>query len=98
MLRTSPAPLAADLSDASDLAGPDLLSPPLPAPPPCEVPHFPPVRAGGGRHRWGRTARQRLLAAGLAMTAAALAGGASYGAVRDAPAPGCPSATAPGGR
>ncbi|MFJ9470482.1 hypothetical protein [Streptomyces caniferus] len=77
---------------------PDLLSAPLPAPPPCEVPHFAPVRAGGGRRRWARSARQRLLAAGLAMTAAALAGGASYGAVRGAPPPGCPSSAAVGGR
>ncbi|MEV5122217.1 hypothetical protein AB0K49_05355 [Streptomyces decoyicus] len=77
---------------------PAYLSPPLPAPPPCEVPHFPPVRAGGGRRPGGRSARRRLLAAGLATAAAVLAGGASYGAVRAAPAPGCPSATAAGGR
>ncbi|MEV5483833.1 MULTISPECIES: hypothetical protein [Streptomyces] len=76
----------------------DLLSPPLPAPPPCEVPHFPPVRAGGGRPRLGRTGRRRLLAAGLATAAAVLAGGASYGAVRATPAAGCPSPTAVGRR
>ncbi|WP_143048048.1 MULTISPECIES: hypothetical protein [unclassified Streptomyces] len=76
----------------------DLLSPPLPAPPPCEVPHFPPVRAGGGRPQLGRTGRRRLLAAGLATAAAVLAGGASYGAVRGAPAVDCPSPAAVGRR
>ncbi|MFI1304759.1 hypothetical protein [Streptomyces sioyaensis] len=85
-------------SAPSPLTDSDLLSPPLPAPPPCEVPHFPPVRAGGGRPRLGRTARRRLLAAGLATAAAVLAGGGSYGAVRAAPAAGCPSPTTVGRR
>jgi hypothetical protein len=40
----------------------------------CEVPLFPPVRVRGGRHRLRRFVRhrQRALAAGLAVTAAAL--------------------------
>ncbi|WP_158712098.1 hypothetical protein [Streptomyces rimosus] len=48
---------------------------PLPLPPPCEVAHFAPVRARGGRHRLRRAVRRRrrTLTAGLAMTAAALA-------------------------
>lgn len=79
-------------------APPAYPAPPLPAPPPCEVPHFAPVRVSGGGLRRGRSGRRRVLAAGLAMAAAALAGGASYGAVRGLPADGCPSATAPGGR
>lgn len=99
---TDPGLLSPPLTDpglpSPPLADPGLLSPPLPAPPPCEVPHFPPVRAGGGRARLGRTARRRVLAAGLATAAALLAGGASYGAVRAAPAAGCPSAAAVGGR
>ncbi|WP_282702756.1 hypothetical protein [Streptomyces sp. CC219B] len=43
-------------------------------PPTCEVPHFPPVRVRGGRHRLHRLARhrRRAVAAGLAITAAAL--------------------------
>lgn len=45
------------------------------APPPCRVPHFSPVHVRGGRTRLRRLARhrRRALAAGLAMTAAALA-------------------------
>nr|WP_234332077.1 hypothetical protein [Streptomyces sp. NRRL F-5650] len=56
----------------------DALPSPLPAgvdaPPTCEVPHFPPVRVRGGRHRLHRLVRhrRRALAAGLAVTAAAL--------------------------
>ncbi|MFF8592573.1 hypothetical protein ACF061_14200 [Streptomyces sp. NPDC015220] len=56
--------------------------PPAPAPYPpgadapatCEVPHFAPVRVRGGRHRWHRLVRhrRRAVAAGLAVTAAAL--------------------------
>ncbi|UQA94887.1 hypothetical protein [Streptomyces halobius] len=77
-------------------ASPPPPSPPLPTPPRREVPHFEPVRAGGVRHRWRRTARQRMLAAGLAMTAAALALGIPTDAVRAAPTLGCPAATASG--
>ncbi|AJT66512.1 hypothetical protein T261_4874 [Streptomyces lydicus] len=62
------------------------------------MPHFAPVRSGGGRSRWPRTTRRRLLAAGLAMAAAALAASASYGAVRTAPAAGCAAAALSGGR
>ncbi|WUP42601.1 RcpC/CpaB family pilus assembly protein [Streptomyces sp. NBC_00259] len=53
--------------------------PPAPAPEPCGVPAFPPLRVRGGLH-WQRTRlrrvlrrRRRALAAGLAVTAAALA-------------------------
>ncbi|WP_079147277.1 hypothetical protein [Streptomyces griseochromogenes] len=44
------------------------------APATCEVPHFAPVRVRGGRHRLGRLVRHRgrTVAAGLAVTAAAL--------------------------
>ncbi|WP_443059714.1 hypothetical protein [Streptomyces sp. NBC_00443] len=44
------------------------------APAVCEVPHFAPVRVRGGRYRLGRLSRQRrrAVAAGLAVTAAAL--------------------------
>ncbi|MFJ7048271.1 hypothetical protein ACIQVC_33410 [Streptomyces sp. NPDC101112] len=44
------------------------------APPTCEVPHFAPVRVRGGAQRLRRLARcwRRALAAGLAVTAAAL--------------------------
>ncbi|WP_371579603.1 hypothetical protein [Streptomyces sp. NBC_01314] len=44
------------------------------APPTCEVPHFAPLRVRGGAHRLRRLARcrRRALAAGLAVTAAAL--------------------------
>ncbi|MET9113691.1 hypothetical protein ABZX38_05730 [Streptomyces longwoodensis] len=44
------------------------------APPPCEVPHFPPVRVRGGRYSWRRLvrSRRRAVALGLAVTAAAL--------------------------
>ncbi|MDN3245722.1 hypothetical protein J2S54_004085 [Streptomyces sp. DSM 42143] len=54
------------------------LASPLPlgtdAPPTCEVPHFTPVRVRGGRHRLHRLLRhrRRAVAAGLAVTAAAL--------------------------
>ncbi|MFC7987500.1 hypothetical protein [Streptomyces sp. NPDC057336] len=57
---------------------PSVLASPLPlgteAPPTCEVPHFAPVRVGGGRHRLHRLLRhrRRAVAAGLAVTAAAL--------------------------
>ncbi|MFG3497951.1 hypothetical protein [Streptomyces sp. NPDC047928] len=41
----------------------------------CAVPHFEPLRVRGGRYRprWAPRRRRRLLAAGLAMTAAAVA-------------------------
>ncbi|MBA2951711.1 hypothetical protein H1D24_39635 [Streptomyces sp. PSKA28] len=44
------------------------------APPTCEVPHFSPVRVRGGRHGLRRLVRhrRRAVAAGLAVTAAAL--------------------------
>ncbi|MGJ5827253.1 hypothetical protein [Streptomyces ossamyceticus] len=44
------------------------------APPTCEVPHFAPLRVRGGAQRLRRLARcrRRAMAAGLAMTAAAL--------------------------
>ncbi|WP_239590128.1 RcpC/CpaB family pilus assembly protein [Streptomyces aureoverticillatus] len=45
------------------------------APPPCQVPHFSPLHVRGGRRRLRRLMRhrRRAMAAGLAMTAAALA-------------------------
>lgn len=75
------------------------LSPALPTPPRREVPHFAPVRAGGVRSRWRGPARRRLLAAGLATAAAALATGLSHGPGSTASAPAaCPTAAASGGR
>ncbi|MFG2224001.1 hypothetical protein [Streptomyces sp. NPDC048644] len=70
----------------------------LPAPAPCDVPHFAPLRIGGVRHRWRRSSRRRLLAAGLAMAAAAWACGAFQDTGRAAPAAGCRATTAPGER
>ncbi|MEU5798548.1 hypothetical protein ABZ800_34255 [Streptomyces sp. NPDC047813] len=71
------------LSPASDAAAPRAAFPPslrLPrplgtdAPATCEVPPFPPVRVRGGRYRVQRLVRHRgrAVAAGLAVTAAAL--------------------------
>ncbi|WP_353938273.1 RcpC/CpaB family pilus assembly protein [Streptomyces ficellus] len=63
-------------------------------PEPCGVPQFAPLRVRGGRHRLRRALRRRrrAMAAGLAMTAAALAasgagGLADTGAPRAAAAP-----------
>ncbi|WNI31304.1 hypothetical protein RLT59_22845 [Streptomyces sp. ITFR-6] len=56
-----------------------------PAPAPCGVPAFPPLRVrGGGGHRMWRAAwrRRRAMAAGLALTAAALAA-SGFGGGRD---------------
>nr|WP_324609169.1 hypothetical protein [Streptomyces scabiei] len=61
------------------------------APPTCEVPHFAPLRVRGGAHRLRRLARcrRRAMAAGLAVTAAALlatgAGPREAGRVRGHP-------------
>lgn len=69
------------------------LASPLPlgtdAPPTCEVPHFAPVRVRGGRHRLHRLLRhrRRAVAAGLAVTAAALVAAGPH-----------PGADAPGGQ
>ncbi|MGW3634694.1 hypothetical protein ACWD7F_31845 [Streptomyces sp. NPDC005122] len=61
------------------------------APPTCEVPQFPPVRVRGGRYRLRRLARhrRRAVAAGLAVTAAALvaAGPRAAERARGHPAP-----------
>ncbi|MFJ9410564.1 twin-arginine translocation signal domain-containing protein [Streptomyces sp. NPDC101393] len=72
--------------------------PPLPPPPSCEVPHFAPVRAGGGKPFRRRTTRRQLLAACLAMTAAALVTGVSLGGPGPARTPGCPAPAVSGGR
>ncbi|WP_405886775.1 hypothetical protein [Streptomyces longwoodensis] len=61
----------------SALSAPSPLCPAPPgadAPPPCEVPHFPPVRVRGGRYSLRRLvrSRRRAVALGLAVTAAAL--------------------------
>ncbi|GAA5704313.1 hypothetical protein AQJ43_04425 [Streptomyces avermitilis] len=65
------------------------------APPTCEVPHFAPLRVRGGRYRLRRLARhrQRAVAAGLAVTAAALvaAGPQDPGRSRGHPDPGPPA-------
>ncbi|MET9897955.1 hypothetical protein [Streptomyces sp. NPDC006446] len=68
------------------------------APPTCEVPHFAPVRVRGGRYRLRRLARhrRRAVAAGLAMTAAALvaAGPGEAGSARGHPASAPPAGSA----
>ncbi|WP_435877095.1 hypothetical protein [Streptomyces acidicola] len=52
------------------------------APPTCEVPHFAPLRVGGARYQLRRLARhrRRAVAAGLAVTAAALVAAGPRGA------------------
>ncbi len=59
---------------------PSSLPPGTDAPPTCEVPHFAPVRVRGGRHGLHRLVRhrRRALAAGLAVTAAALVAAGPY--------------------
>lgn len=79
---------------AAPSAGPG----PLPAPPPCGVPAFLPLRVrGGSGHRLRRAVwrQRRAMAAGLALTAAALAvsgfgggGGPESGGAAHGPAPG----------
>ncbi|UIX33391.1 hypothetical protein [Streptomyces sp. GQFP] len=56
-------------------------------PPPCEVPHFAPVRVRGGRGRLRRLVRnrRRALALGLAVTAAAIVAAGPRGASGPAP-------------
>jgi len=53
----------------------------------CEVPHFAPIRVRGGRHRLRRLVRhrQRALATGLAVTAAALLAAGSRAPVEPPP-------------
>ncbi|MEU5251081.1 hypothetical protein [Streptomyces longwoodensis] len=72
-------------------------------PPPCEVPHFPPVRVRGGRYSLRRLvrSRRRAVALGLAVTAAALVAagpvdgaGRSRGHPADAPPARTPTAPA----
>ncbi|MEU5955100.1 hypothetical protein [Streptomyces sp. NPDC047525] len=62
-------------------------------PAPCPVPHFAPVRVRGGRHRLRRLLRhrRRAMAAGLAVTAAALVAAGPRDAERARP-PGHPTA------
>ncbi|MEU8977514.1 hypothetical protein [Streptomyces sp. NPDC048309] len=68
------------------------------APPTCEVPHFAPVRVRGGRHQLLRLVRhrRRAVAAGLAVTAAALvgAGPRDAGRTRGHPTPATTAASA----
>ncbi|WP_238696732.1 hypothetical protein [Streptomyces sp. E5N298] len=76
----SPPSLPSSFPDPSSSFSPlsSSFPPPLPpggdAPPTCEVPHFAPVRVRGGRRALHRLVahRRRALAAGLAVTAAAL--------------------------
>ncbi|MFB8087159.1 hypothetical protein [Streptomyces sp. NPDC055992] len=84
---------------------------PLPAPPPCGVPAFPPLRVRGGAGQRLRRAvwrQRRSMAAGLALTAAALAvsgfagdggsghgGGTAQGAARERASPPVRLASAP---
>ncbi|MGW7079529.1 hypothetical protein [Streptomyces sp. NPDC054866] len=73
---------------------PSDISSPSP-PPPCPVPHFSPVLVRGGRHRLRRLLRhrRRAMAAGLAVTAAALVAAGPRDAERVRPQ-GHPAATA----
>ncbi|MGW5609572.1 hypothetical protein ACWEWI_26475 [Streptomyces sp. NPDC003753] len=68
---SAPQPYAAVPAPAYPPAG---LSPRSDTPPTCAVPHFAPVRVRGGRQRLRRMlrCRRRAVAAGLAVTAAAL--------------------------
>ncbi|MGW0814190.1 hypothetical protein ACWD00_13225 [Streptomyces viridiviolaceus] len=81
----SPSPSSSPSSVPSPFRAPSWASSPSPsarsprppgtdAPPTCEVPHFAPVRVRGGCHRLRRLVRhrRRAVAAGLAVTAAAL--------------------------
>ncbi|WP_405881811.1 hypothetical protein OG762_26290 [Streptomyces sp. NBC_01136] len=79
-----------DLTDLTDLVGP----PGVDAPATCEVPQFAPVRVRGGRCRLRRLARhrRRAVAAGLAVTAAALVAAGPHDAERTR---GHPAATSP---
>ncbi|MFI6494245.1 hypothetical protein [Streptomyces sp. NPDC050564] len=67
------------------------------APPTCEVPHFAPVRVRGGRYQLRRLARhkRRAVAAGLAVTAAALVAAGPRDAERTRGHPAAASTTAP---
>ncbi|WP_442810987.1 hypothetical protein [Streptomyces sp. NBC_01217] len=63
-------------SQSSSEVRPTVPGPPAPAPPPCGVPAFEPLRVrGGGGHRLRRAVwrQRRAMAAGLALTAATLA-------------------------
>ncbi|MGX1131281.1 hypothetical protein RKD49_003471 [Streptomyces glaucescens] len=62
------------MSFAPSSASPSPRPPGTDVPATCEVPHFPPVRVRGGRYGLRRLVRhrQRALAAGLVLTAAAL--------------------------
>ncbi|MCS0600297.1 hypothetical protein NX794_03465 [Streptomyces sp. LP11] len=82
MILPSSSPTPSSLPSLSEPPGRSAFSPPLRLPRPlgtdapatCEVPRFPPVRVRGGRYRLQRLVRHRgrALAAGLAVTAAAL--------------------------
>ncbi|MFE6481809.1 hypothetical protein ACFVGN_02530 [Streptomyces sp. NPDC057757] len=67
MAQPSPLPALTSLA-------PPVRPPGTDAPPTCEVPHFAPVRVRGGRYQLRRLTRhkRRAVAAGLAVTAAAL--------------------------
>ncbi|MFC5197765.1 hypothetical protein [Streptomyces kaempferi] len=84
-------PYARPPSDPYDVD--DLRPPGVDAPPTCEVPQFPPVRVRGGRYRPRCLARyrRRAVAAGLAVTAAALVAAVPRAAER---ARGHPASTA----
>lgn len=69
-----PSSFPTSLSSSLPSSSPSPLPPGTDAPPTCEVPHFAPVRVRGGRRALHRLVahRRRALAAGLAVTAAAL--------------------------
>lgn len=66
--------VSSPVAPSSPSSFPSPLPPGTDAPPTCEVPHFAPVRVRGGRRALHRLVahRRRALAAGLAVTAAAL--------------------------
>lgn len=69
-----PTPSSAPSSSLPSFLSTSVQAPGADAPPPCEVPHFAPVRVRGARARLYRLLRhrRRAVAVGLAVTAAAL--------------------------
>lgn len=97
-LASSP-PVPSAPSSPAPSASAFALPPPGPdAPAPCEVPHFAPVRVRGGRYRLRGLVRhrRRALAAGLAVTAAALVAAGPRDAPRIRAHPDAPARTSAG--
>ncbi|MFI8088514.1 hypothetical protein ACIF9R_09355 [Streptomyces sp. NPDC086080] len=97
-LSRRPSSLRSPFFSPSPSPSPDLPRPPgADVPPPCEVPHFAPVRVRGGLPLAGRLVRhrRRAVAAGLVVTAAALVAAGPRDADRSrGPAEGAPAVRA----